>query len=116
MGNFTRKYRPREFDEILGNHKIIEKIKTAVETETLQHMIFCGMPGIGKTTTLKVLLSKTRWEHDTLNASDERGIDTIRNYVVKFASTKSFNGKKKILVGTKNLNIIFKVHVLKMLV
>jgi DNA polymerase III delta prime subunit len=59
--------------------------------------MFCGHQGIGKTTTSKVLISTLDAEHIYQNCS-EVGIDAVRNDITNFSRTKSFNGKKKIVL------------------
>jgi replication factor C small subunit len=63
----------------------------------MPHFLFIGKPGTGKTTTAKIILNETQAEYLMLNASDERGIQTIRDKVKGFAMTRSGNGNFKIV-------------------
>lgn len=77
----TEKYRPKTLDDVIGNEVIIKLIKNL--DNTFPHLLFCGPPGTGKTTVSKILSQKFSKVLE-LNASDERGIDTIRNRIKTF--------------------------------
>ncbi|MBT3303745.1 replication factor C small subunit [Candidatus Woesearchaeota archaeon] len=91
---WIEKYRPKSFEEIKGQIEIIKRIKALVEKQNLPHLLFTGPAGVGKTTLAVVIakqLFKDTWRENflELNASDERGIDIIRNKVKDFARTKA---------------------------
>jgi|TARA_Y100000310_G_C20671517_1_gene810553 replication factor C small subunit len=91
---FVEKYRPKSFSEIKGQEKIIPRIKAFIESSSMPHLLFTGPAGVGKT-TLSLIIANELFKEDRnhnfleLNASDERGIDVIRNKVKDFARTKS---------------------------
>lgn len=90
---WVEKYRPKKFSDIAGQDEIIERLKTFVEKESLPHLLFAGPPGNGKTTAALCIareLFGEGWRQNILelNASDERGIDTIRDRVKNYARTK----------------------------
>ena len=91
---WTEKYRPQTFSEIVGHSDVVKRIEAFVKQKNVPHLLFAGRAGIGKT-TLAIVIAKElfgeRWKENflDLNASDDRGIDTIRIKVKDFARTKS---------------------------
>ncbi len=91
---WTEKYRPKKFEEIVGQTEIVSRIKALVETKSLPHCLFSGPAGVGKT-TLALIMAKElfgdSWKQNflELNASDDRGIGIIRNEIKNFARTMS---------------------------
>ena len=96
------KFRPISLDEVIGQLTVVRRLKRYVEVSNMPHCMFSGDPGIGKTSSAHALFHELygeRWQDNVLelNASDERGIDTIRYKVKNFAMTKSSNNKFKIV-------------------
>jgi len=93
---WIEKYRPRRLSEISGHEDIVERLQSYVDRNDLSHMLFSGPAGTGKTTAAMSIargLYGDEWEENflELNASDERGIDVVRDRVKSFART-SFGG------------------------
>lgn len=93
---WTEKYRPQKFEEIKGQKPIVERAKLFVKEKNMPNLLFAGPPGVGKTTLSLVIakqLFKDSWKQNflELNASDERGIDTVRIKLKDFARTKSIS-------------------------
>jgi len=91
---WIEKYRPKTFSEIKGQKEIIKRVKAFVEQKNMPHMMFSGPAGVGKTTLSLIIAKKLfgdSWRENflELNASDERGIDVIRNKVKDFARTRA---------------------------
>lgn len=87
----SEKHRPETFKEIVGNDVVIRAIEALVLKGEMPHMLFYGPPGTGKTTTIRVIarqLYKSPHMHVLeLNASDDRGIQVVRERIKSFAST-----------------------------
>lgn len=87
----SEKHRPQTFEEVVGNDVVIRAIKALVLRGEMPHMLFYGPPGTGKTTTIRVIarqLYKSPHMHVLeLNASDDRGIQVVRESIKSFAST-----------------------------
>ena len=91
---WTEKYRPQKFSEIKGQDEIVKRVQALVKKKNLPHLLFAGPPGIGKTTLSLVIVKELygdEWRQNflELNASDERGIDVVRQKVKDFARTRS---------------------------
>jgi replication factor C small subunit len=91
---WQEKYRPQKLDDIIGQDAIIKRLKASVERGNIQHLLFSGSAGVGKSSA-SIALAKELFGNDwksnfkELNASDDRGIDIIRIQVKEFAGAQS---------------------------
>jgi replication factor C small subunit len=89
---------------VVGQEEVIKRLRSYVESGNLPHLLFSGPPGVGKTASAiaiaKDLFGET-WSNNftELNASDERGIDVVRNKIKNFARTSP--------LGEADFKIIF---------
>ena len=94
---WVQKYAPKSLDEIVlseDNKDFFSKIN-----EDTPHLLFYGNAGTGKTTLAKIIVKDIlKCQYLYINASDENGVDTIRNKVISFSQTRSIDGKKKVII------------------
>jgi replication factor C small subunit len=87
---WTEKYRPQTLVEIVGHETLIQKLLKFVENKAVPHCLFAGPPGTAKTTAAMAMARDLFGDTFNrnfmeLNASDERGIDVVRNQIKNFA-------------------------------
>lgn len=91
---WTERYRPDNFEEVVGQHEIVKRVKSLVQAMNIPHILFAGPAGTGKSTLALIIVKQLfgeNWKQNyiELNASDERGIDVVRQKVKDFARTKA---------------------------
>jgi replication factor C subunit 2/4 len=92
MNNYSwvEKYRPQKLDDISAQSNVINSLKSSLITKNIPHLIFFGPSGCGKTSTILALAKDLFGTHYSeriieLNASDERGIDVVRDKIKNYA-------------------------------
>lgn len=95
---WTEKYRPSRLEEYIGNEHLKEKFANYLEDGDIPHLLLHGRAGSGKTTVAKMLVNTIDCDSLFINASDENNVETIRNKVKGFASTRGFNPLKIIVL------------------
>jgi replication factor C small subunit len=94
----VEKYRPDTLEGYVGNENIKKVIAQYLTQNDIQNLIFYGPAGTGKTTLAKIIINNLDCDHLYINASDERGIETIREKVTGFASVASFKPLKVVIL------------------
>ncbi|HID08758.1 TPA: replication factor C small subunit [Candidatus Micrarchaeota archaeon] len=94
---WTEKYRPKTLDEMVGQEEVVARLKAYAEKKEMPNLLFAGPPGTGKTTAAMALAREIfgdSFEQNflELNASDERGINVVRETIKEFARTLPFGG------------------------
>jgi DNA polymerase III delta prime subunit len=94
---WVQKYAPTTLDDLIlseENRLFFSKIN-----DDTPHLLLYGNAGTGKTSLAKIIVNDVlKCQYLYINASDENGVDTIRNKVISFSQTKSFDGKKKVII------------------
>jgi len=91
---WTERYRPKKFEEVVGQDDIVKKVQNLTKAMNIPHLLFAGPAGTGKSTLALIVVRElfgSTWKENylELNASDERGIDVVRQKVKDFARTKA---------------------------
>lgn len=99
---WTEKYRPDSLDEVVGQEDIVDRLSAFVEEDSVPHILFAGPAGTGKTTSAIAMakdLYGDKWRQNFMetNASDERGINVVREKIKDFARTKPIDAEYKII-------------------
>lgn len=95
--SWTERYRPDSLDDVIGQEEITGYLKDNLDDSTLQNLLFSGPAGTGKTAVAKAF-AKDKYGDDykqnfrELNASDDRGIDIVRNEIKSFAKQQPTPG------------------------
>ena len=99
---FAEKYRPKTLDDVVGQEQITNLLKEYIKNKDVPHMLFAGLAGTGKTSAAKALaqdLYGNDWKNYFLeiNASDDRGIDVVRDKIKDYARIKIIGEEFKII-------------------
>jgi replication factor C subunit 3/5 len=109
MDNFNslpwiEKYRPKKIEDIISHAQNIDTIKKLLENESLPHLLFHGSPGTGKTSMIMAIANKIYGKNIRLmvlklDASDDRGINSVRDDIKGFAEkTNMFQKGTKLVI------------------
>jgi replication factor C small subunit len=95
---WIEKYRSENLEQYIGNDAVKARIADCIVKNDIPHFLFAGTAGTGKTTLAKLIVKNIKCDYLYINASDENGIDMIREKVKGFASTSTFQPLKVVIL------------------
>ena len=95
---WVEKYRPNKLEDYVGNEHLKTKVSGYIQTGDVPHLLLYGKAGTGKTTLAKLIVKSIECDYMIINASDENGVDTLREKIKNFASSMGFKPYKIILL------------------
>ena len=95
---WVERYRPSGLEGYVGNEHIIQKVNIYIENNDVPHLLLHGEAGTGKTTLAKIIVNAIDCDYLYVNASDERGIDTLREKIRGFAASVGFKTWKVVIL------------------
>jgi replication factor C small subunit len=95
---WVEKFRPTKLENYIGSGVVKNRIKRCLDNNDIPHFLFHGPAGTGKTTLAKLIINNLKCDYKYINASDENGIDTIREKVKDFAEAGTFQPLKIIIL------------------
>lgn len=95
---WVEKYRPDTLEGYVCSVEFEQKLQQYITDQDIPHLLFYGKAGTGKTTAAKIIINNIESDVKFINASDERGIDTIRDKVKSFAVTTGFKPLKIVVL------------------
>lgn len=95
---WVEKYRPVKLEDLAGSDSVISFLSNCIEKNDIPHLLIHGRPGTGKNSIVNILMNNLDSIFLTINASEERGIDTIRDKVQSFARSGAWGNKLKVVV------------------
>lgn len=95
---WVEKFRPQNIDECILKSKAKSEFSAIIDDGKIPNLLLVGPPGAGKTTVAKALCKQLDLDWMIINASNERGLDVIRDKIMSFASTVSLGGNGKCFI------------------
>jgi DNA polymerase III delta prime subunit len=95
---WVEKYRPRTVRDTILPKEIKQKFQTFVDQKQIPNLLLCGGSGVGKTTVARAMLDELGCDYIIINGSSEGGIETLRNDIMRFASSVSLEGGRKYVI------------------
>lgn len=91
-------FRPQNLEQYIGSEENMKRFKSFIDKNDIPHIILAGSAGLGKSSLARLLVNNMNCDYIILNASDENGIDVIREKVKSFASSASFKPLKVVVL------------------
>ena len=98
--NWTEQFRPKRIEEMIGQHKFVEDATKWVEKKRMPNLFLHGVPGTGKTSAafvlaISILGDDFKTNFLEINASQDRRLETVRETITNFVTTRSISGNRK---------------------
>jgi DNA polymerase III delta prime subunit len=94
----VERYRPNDLTTLIGNAHLKAKLASYIENGDIPHLLLYGRAGTGKTSIAKLIVKSIECDYLFINASDETGVDNIRNKVRGFAASVGFKSLKIVIL------------------
>jgi replication factor C small subunit len=95
---WIERFRPQTLQQYVCSPELKEKFQSFIDSNDIPHLILAGSAGLGKSSLARLLVNNINCDYIILNASDENGIDVIREKVKSFASSASFKPLKVVIL------------------
>jgi replication factor C small subunit len=95
---WIERFRPQTLQQYVCSSELKEKFQSFIDSNDIPHLILAGSAGLGKSSLARLLVNNINCDYTILNASDENGIDIIREKVKSFASSASFKPLKVVIL------------------
>jgi DNA polymerase III delta prime subunit len=95
---WVEKYRPKTIEECILPASLKKTFRDFVQAEKIPNLLLCGSAGTGKTTVARAMLDECDYDYIMINGSLDLNVDALRNDIATFASTVSFNNKRKYVI------------------
>ena len=95
---WVEKYRPQTVQDCIIPEIAKKIFQECVDTGEIQNFLLSGPAGVGKTTVAQAMCKQIGLNYMFINASEERGLDTLRTKIMDYASTVAFTGGRKVII------------------
>lgn len=95
---WSQKYRPKVISECILPKQIKDTFQKYVDNKEIPNLLLCGSQGTGKTSVALAMCEEIELDYLFINASEENGIDTLRNKIANYASSVSLSGGRKVVI------------------
>ena len=95
---WVERYRPKTVKDCILPARLKKVFQEYVDNGEIPNLMLSGSAGVGKTTVAMAMCNEIGINHLFINASEERGIDTLRTKIIGYASTVSLTGGRKVII------------------
>lgn len=95
---WCERYRPQKISECILPSDLKTTFQEFVDKKEVPNLLLSGTAGVGKTTVARALCEEVGYDYIFVNGSNERGIDTLRDTIISYASAISLTGSRKAII------------------